>query len=66
MYHYTESGLLNVWLVNGYQEHETPYGRGLSIEEADELHRAICREKGAGSEIRLMFEKSPAGWRLAA
>lgn len=41
MYHYTESGLDNIWLVNGYKIHKTQYGKGVSIENADELHRAI-------------------------
>jgi len=41
MYHYTESGLSNIWLVNGYAEHDTPYGDGASIENVDGLHAAI-------------------------
>lgn len=41
MYHYTESGLRNVWLVNGYREIETPYGKGIAIEQAENLNRAI-------------------------
>ena len=40
-YHYTDSGLDNVWLVNGYIEHETPYGPGISIQDTAGLHRAI-------------------------
>ena len=27
MYHYTESGLNGVWLLSGYEEHETPKGK---------------------------------------
>lgn len=42
MYHYTDSGLDNVYLVNGYTEHDTPYGRAVSIEELDHLHEAIA------------------------
>jgi putative transcriptional regulator len=42
MYHYTECGLRNVWLVNGYQVHDTEYGRGVSIEDLEGLHRAIA------------------------
>ena len=41
MYHYTESGLSNVWLVNGYVMHEADYGEGVSIEDFDGLHNAI-------------------------
>jgi hypothetical protein len=26
MYHYTDGGLRNVWLVNGYEIKKTPYG----------------------------------------
>lgn len=40
-YHYTESGLDNVYLVNGYKTHETAYGTGISIQNTDGLHRAI-------------------------
>lgn len=40
-YHYTECGLDNVWLENGFQEHDTPYGAGVSIENTAGLHRAI-------------------------
>lgn len=42
MYHFTDGGLRNVWLVNGYTEHDTPYGPGVSIHEADGLAAAIC------------------------
>lgn len=41
MYHYTECGLPNVWLVNGFTPHPTPYGEAMVIEDADGLHRAI-------------------------
>ena len=26
MYHYTDGGLRNVWLANGYEIKKTPYG----------------------------------------
>lgn len=42
MYHYTDGGLRNVWLVNGYTEHATPFGKGVSIHDADGLAAAIC------------------------
>lgn len=41
MYHYTDSGLDNVWLENGYAVHSTPYGEGISIQDTEGLHRAI-------------------------
>jgi DNA-binding transcriptional regulator YiaG len=43
MYHYTDSGLGNVYLVNGYYEKDTPYGRAISIEDIEGLHRTIGR-----------------------
>jgi DNA-binding transcriptional regulator YiaG len=41
MYHYKESGLDNVWLENGYRQHKTPYGRGVSIQDTEGLHKVI-------------------------
>ena len=41
MYKYIESGLDNIWLINGYKNHKTPYGKGVSIDNADALHVAI-------------------------
>jgi putative transcriptional regulator len=43
MHHYTESGLDNVFLVDGYRSHKTPYGKGVSIHDTEGLHRAIGR-----------------------
>lgn len=43
MHHYTESGLDNVYLENGYYEYETSYGKGISIEDTEGLHKAIGR-----------------------
>jgi putative transcriptional regulator len=40
-YHYTDSGLDNVYLENGYTIHQTPYGEGVSIENSAGLHKAI-------------------------
>ena len=40
-YHYTECGLENVWLENGYQMHDTDYGPAVSFSDADALHRVI-------------------------
>jgi DNA-binding transcriptional regulator YiaG len=42
MYQYRECGLPNVYLVNGYRQIETPYGRGVSIEDVEGLHMAIA------------------------
>lgn len=40
-YHYQESGLDNVYLENGFTEHDTPYGKGISIQDTEGLHRAV-------------------------
>ena len=40
-HHYKESGLDNVYLENGYEAVETPYGPGLTIQNTEGLHRAI-------------------------
>jgi putative transcriptional regulator len=40
-YRYTESGLDNVYLVNGYEPIDTPRGRQMIIRDIDGLHRAI-------------------------
>jgi putative transcriptional regulator len=40
-YHYTQSGLDNVWLENGFTFDQTPYGRGVIIENVHGLHEAI-------------------------
>lgn len=42
MYHYTDGGLKNVWLTNGYTVRQTPYGEAVSIHDVDGLTRAIC------------------------
>lgn len=42
MYHYTDGGLKNVWLVNGYTLRKTPYGEGVTINDLDGLGIAIC------------------------
>lgn len=43
MYHYTESGLRNVWLANGFTFQKTAYGKGVSFQNIDGLHREIGR-----------------------
>jgi putative transcriptional regulator len=41
MYKYEDSGLDNIYLANGYVIHKTPYGKGVSIENTEGLHREI-------------------------
>lgn len=60
MYHYTECGLNKIWLLNGYTIHKTPYGKGVSIDNADGLHRAIAlflvnhKPRLSGGEFRFI------------
>jgi hypothetical protein len=42
MYHYTDGGLRNVWLANGYEIKKTPYGEGVAFHNVDGLTRSIC------------------------
>lgn len=42
MYHYTDGGLRNVWLANGYTERVTPYGKAVAIHDLDGLAKAVC------------------------
>ena len=42
MYHYIDGGLRNVWLANGYEITQTPYGEGVSFHNLDGLTRSIC------------------------
>ncbi|MDH5731055.1 MAG: transcriptional regulator [Gammaproteobacteria bacterium] len=41
MYHYTECGLINIYLKNGVEIIETPYGSASHIENIEELHKVI-------------------------
>ena len=41
-YHYTECGLDNIWLTNGFVIEDTPYGRAVGIENSAELDRVIA------------------------
>jgi Predicted transcriptional regulator len=43
MHHYTECGLPDVWLANGFTPHPTPYGLAMVVEDVEGLHRAIGR-----------------------
>lgn len=42
MYHYTDGGLRNVWLANGYEIKRTPHGEGVAFHNLDGLTRSIC------------------------
>ena len=43
MYHYTDGGLRNVWLANGYEVRKTPFGEAVAIRDLEGLSEAICR-----------------------
>lgn len=58
-YHYTECGLTNVWLANGYTVRKTSYGEGVSIHDVEGLHKALGRALAnkprlTGAEIRFL------------
>jgi DNA-binding transcriptional regulator YiaG len=59
-YHYQECGLDNIWLENGFEFHETPYGKGVSFINAETLDATIAKvltEKPApltGKEFRFL------------
>ena len=58
-YHYTEVGLTNVWLANGFTIRKTKYGEGVSIRDVDGLHRALAqalanKPRLTGTEVRFL------------
>jgi putative transcriptional regulator len=58
-FHYTMSGLEDVWLQNGFAVEHTCYGEDVRIEDADGLHRALARsivsDKMLMNERELLF-----------
>ena len=60
MYHYTDGGLRNIWLANGYEQMETPYSMAITIQDLPGLSRAICKalirknSKLTGAEFRYL------------
>ena len=44
MIEYQGCGLPNIYLSNGFNEVETPYGKSVSIDDLEGLHRAIGME----------------------
>jgi DNA-binding transcriptional regulator YiaG len=60
LYHYTMCGLDYVYLRNGYRDHDTAYGPGISIEKADALDRVIATRvltshaRLRGQEVRFL------------
>lgn len=64
MYHYTDGGLRNVWLVNGYAWRDTPYGPAVSFHNADGLTAAIggllAKKPGPLTGVELRWLRSGA------
>jgi putative transcriptional regulator len=62
MYHYTDGGLKNVWLLNGYSLRKTPYGEGVVINDLGGLSVVIClalaRKPAPLSGIELRYIRS--------
>jgi putative transcriptional regulator len=62
-YHYTESGLDNVWLRNGFHYSDGPRGLQVAIEDLDGLHRAIgetliaCVNRLSGREVQFLRQE---------
>lgn len=60
MHHYTESGLENVFLSNGYELIDTPHGRAVAVHNVEGLHREIGRwlvelpKRLTGAELRFL------------
>lgn len=50
-YPYTECGLDDVYLLNGFEYHESPYGVGVSVHDVDGLHRAIALDLVRGKRL---------------
>jgi DNA-binding transcriptional regulator YiaG len=44
MFEYTGSGLAGIYLKNGYTIVETAYGKGVTIQDVEGLHRAIAAD----------------------
>lgn len=58
-YHYTDSGLRNIWLASGFEVVETNYGKGVAIHDIEGLHRAIGETLAkkawlTGAEVRFL------------
>jgi len=72
MYHYTDCGLRNVWLANGYRRVKTPYGAGVAVEGVPALHRAIGLwlakkpRQLSGAEIRFLRKELDLSQRALA
>jgi len=44
VFHYTQCGLDNVWLANGYDAKTTPYGKAVAVHDVDGLHALLAAQ----------------------
>jgi len=69
MYQYVESGLPNIWLANGYEKKETPYGNAVSFYNIEGLHKTIgtliISKSGSLSHDEIKFLRKELGWSQA-
>ena len=42
LFHYTDGGLKSVWLANGFEIQDSPYGKTVTFHNVDGLTVAIC------------------------
>lgn len=60
LFHYTQCGLDDVWLANGFHLEKTDYDDGFRIDHADELHQRIAvsiindKRPLRGQEVRFL------------
>ena len=68
MYRWTDLGLKNVWLANGYERVQTPYGSGLCFDDVAGLTRVVCltlaRKPGKLMGVEFRYLRS-AGMELS-
>ncbi len=68
MIRWDDLGLKDVWLVNGYERVQTPYGPGLRFDDVEGLTRAVClalaRKPGKLSGVEFRYLRS-AGMALS-
>ena len=57
MYHYTDGGLRNVWLVNGYEVRQTPFGEGVVM---------TLEGQGPDARAQVNFGRHGAKWLALA
>ncbi|GAB1394481.1 hypothetical protein MASR1M60_26450 [Rhodocyclaceae bacterium] len=68
MIRWDDMGLKNIWLANGYERVQTPYGPGLRFDDVDGLTRAVClalaRKPGKLTGVEFRYLRS-AGMALS-